>query len=38
VFIDGIGSLMVALTWMVLFPDLRKIDCFESADERDIKI
>jgi len=37
VLIDGIGSLMVALIWMVLFPGLRKIDRSESADERNIK-
>jgi MFS family permease len=37
VLIGGIGSLLIALIWMFLFPDLRKIDRFESADERDIK-
>ncbi|MEI7803813.1 MAG: MFS transporter [Hyphomicrobiales bacterium] len=31
VFIGGLGSLLVALTWMKLFPDLRKVDRFESA-------
>ncbi len=31
VFIGGLGSLLVALTWMKLFPDLRKVDRFEPA-------
>ena len=35
VLIGGIGSLLVALIWMFLFPDLRKLDRYESADERD---
>lgn len=35
VLIGGIGSLVIALIWMLLFPDLRKLDRFESADERD---
>ena len=33
VLIGGIGSLLVAAVWMVLFPDLRRIDRFEPADE-----
>jgi MFS family permease len=33
VLIGGIGSLLIAATWMGLFPDLRKIDRFEAADE-----
>jgi Transmembrane secretion effector len=33
VLIGGIGSLLVAGLWMVLFPDLRRIDRFEPADE-----
>ena len=33
VLIGGIGSLLVAGVWMVLFPDLRRIDRFEPADE-----
>lgn len=37
VLIGGIGSLLVALIWMFLFPDLRKIDRYELADERDVK-
>ncbi|HEY1310176.1 MAG TPA: MFS transporter [Pseudolabrys sp.] len=32
VLIGGIGSLLVAATWMGLFPDLRRIDRFEPAD------
>jgi len=34
VVIGGIGSLLVAATWMLLFPDLRRIDRFEPADDR----
>ncbi len=33
VLIGGIGSLLVAATWMGLFPDLRRIDRFEPADK-----
>jgi len=33
VLIGGIGSLLVALLWMRLFPDLRKIDRYEPADD-----
>ena len=29
-----VGSLLVAATWMVLFPDLRRIDRFEPAEEK----
>ncbi len=32
VVIGGLGSLMVASVWMVLFPDLRRIDRYEPAD------
>ncbi len=32
VLIGGIGSLLVASAWMLLFPDLRRIDRFEPAD------
>ena len=31
VLIGGVGSLLVAATWMGLFPDLRRIDRFEPA-------
>jgi MFS family permease len=34
VLIGGIGSLLVAATWMVMFPDLRRIDRFQPADEK----
>jgi hypothetical protein len=34
VLIGGIGSLLVAATWMGLFPDLRRIDRFEPADDK----
>jgi MFS family permease len=33
VVIGGLGSLLVAAIWMVLFPDLRRIDRYEPADE-----
>jgi MFS family permease len=33
VLIGGIGSLLVALLWMRLFPDLRKFDRYEPAKE-----
>ena len=35
VLIGGIGSLLVAAIWMLSFPDLRKIDRFEPADEKE---
>ena len=34
VVIGGVGSLLVAGIWMGLFPDLRRIDRFEPADEK----
>ena len=34
VVIGGVGSLLVAGVWMLLFPDLRRIDRYEPADER----
>jgi MFS family permease len=34
VLIGGIGSLVIAATWMGLFPGLRKLDRFEPADVR----
>ncbi len=33
VLIGGIGSLVVATAWMLMFPDLRRIDRFEPADK-----
>jgi hypothetical protein len=32
VLIGGIGSLAVAAVWMLLFPDLRRIDRYKPAD------
>jgi MFS family permease len=32
VLIGGIGSLAVAAVWMLLFPDLRRIDRYQPAD------
>lgn len=32
VLIGGIGSLAVAAAWMLLFPDLRRIDRFEPTN------
>ena len=37
VLIGGVGSLLVAGTWMVLFPDLRRIDRFEPADAKKMR-
>jgi len=33
VLVGGIGSLAVAATWATLFPDLRRLDRFEPADD-----
>jgi MFS family permease len=33
VMFGGVGSLLVAVVWMLLFPDLRRLDRFEPADE-----
>jgi hypothetical protein len=30
--IGGLGSLLVAGIWMMIFPDLRRVDRFEPAD------
>lgn len=38
VLIGGIGSLLVAATWMGLFPDLRRIDRFEPADKDEKRV
>jgi len=32
--IGGFGSLLIAGLWMLLFPDLRRIDRFQPADKR----
>jgi MFS family permease len=37
VLIGGIGSLLVAGFWMMLFPDLRRIDRFEPADDDKVR-
>lgn len=34
VLIGGIGSLVIAATWMGLFPDLRRIDRYEPAENK----
>ncbi|MEI9804038.1 MAG: MFS transporter [Pseudolabrys sp.] len=34
VLIGGFGSLLVVAAWMGMFPDLRRIDRFEPADEK----
>jgi predicted MFS family arabinose efflux permease len=31
--IGGLGSLLVAAIWMMIFPDLRRVDRFEPADD-----
>jgi len=37
VIIGGLGSLLVAGTWMMLFPDLRRIDRYEPADREQMR-
>jgi len=37
VVIGGLGSLLVAGIWMMLFPDLRRIDRFEPADREQVR-
>jgi predicted MFS family arabinose efflux permease len=32
-FIGGLGSLLAAAIWMMIFPDLRQVDRFEPADD-----
>jgi MFS family permease len=34
VLIGGLGSLAIAAIWMLLFPDLRRIDRFEPPEEK----
>ena len=34
VLIGGLGSLLVAVLWMLLFPDLRRIDRYQPADKK----
>jgi hypothetical protein len=37
VLIGGSGSLLIAAIWMLLFPDLRRIDRFEPADKEETR-
>jgi MFS family permease len=37
VVIGGLGSLLVAAVWMMLFPDLRRIDRYEPADRERVR-
>jgi MFS family permease len=37
VVIGGLGSLLVAGVWMMLFPDLRRIDRYEPADRERVR-
>ena len=37
-FIGGLGSLLVAAIWMMLFPSLRRIDRYEPADPAEAKV
>ncbi len=37
VVIGGVGSLLVAAVWMVLFPDLQRIDRYEPADREQMR-
>jgi MFS family permease len=36
VLIGGIGSLVIAAAWMLMFPGLRRLDRFEPADKSDM--
>jgi MFS family permease len=36
VLIGGIGSLVIAAAWMLVFPSLRRLDRFEPADKSDV--
>jgi len=38
VVIGGLGSLVVAAVWMMLFPDLRRIDRFKPADRENPRV
>jgi MFS family permease len=38
VLVGGIGSLLAAAVWMLLFPDLRRVDRFEPADEKQTSV
>ena len=38
VVIGGVGSLLVAAVWMMLFPDLRRIDRFEPTDRDQVRM
>lgn len=38
VVIGGLGSLVVAAVWMMLFPDLRRIDRFRPADREQVRV
>jgi MFS family permease len=38
VVIGGLGSLLVAAVWMMLFPDLRRIDRFKPADREQVRV
>ncbi len=37
VLIGGIGSLVIAATWMLMFPSLRKLDRYEPADKEEAR-
>ncbi len=36
--IGGLGSLLIAAVWMLLFPDLRRIDRFEPANGTIVRV
>jgi hypothetical protein len=38
VLIGGFGSLFIAGGWMLLFPDLRRIDRFKPADAAEARV
>jgi len=33
----GIGSLLIAGVWMLIFPDLRRIERFDPADRKPVE-
>jgi MFS family permease len=37
VLIGGIGSLVIAATWMLMFPSLRRLDRYEPADKEEVR-
>jgi hypothetical protein len=36
VLIGGVGSLVIAAAWMLMFPSLRRLDRFRAADNTEV--